>query len=110
MDVATLRRWWARVAGPRPSRTARPTRDQRWLAMAALLGLAAVAAASWRAQQPPPPVPSSAPATAFSAERAREHLRAMTGQRPTPVGSPGGDEVRDYLVAQLSAIGLATEV
>jgi hypothetical protein len=78
--------------------------------MAALLGLAAVAAASWRAQQPPPPLPSSAPVTAFSAERAGAHLRVMTGQQPTPVGSPGGDEVRDYLVAQLSAFGLATEV
>ena len=75
-----------------------------------LLSLVAGVAASWLAQQPPPPVPSSAPVTAFSAERAREHLRAMTGPRPTSVGSLGGDEVRDYLVDELSALGLATEV
>jgi hypothetical protein len=110
MDLASLRRWWAGVAWPRPSRPERPTWDPRWLAMAALLGLVAVVAASWLAQQPPPPLASSAPVTAFSAERAREHLRAMTGPRPTPVGSPGGDEVRDYLVDELSALSLAAAV
>jgi hypothetical protein len=110
MDLASLRRWRAGVAGSRPSRPARPTWDQRWLAMAALLGLVAVVAASWLAQQPPPPLPSSAPVTAFSAERAGAHLRAITGPRPTPVGSPGGDQVRDHLVAELSRLGLATEV
>jgi hypothetical protein len=108
--MATLRRWRAGVAESRPGRPAGAPSDRRWLAMVALLGLAAVVAGSWRAQQPPPPRPSSTPAAAFSAERAGAHLRLMTGPGPTPVGSPGGDEVRDYLVAELSALGLATEV
>ncbi len=78
--------------------------------MIALLVLAAVVASASRAEQPPSPVPASAPATEFSAERAGEHLRRITSDQPTPIGSAGSDEVRDYLVAELAALGLAVEV
>jgi Peptidase family M28 len=66
--------------------------------------------ASWAASQPPPPLPGSAPATAFSAERAVEHLQVITGDRPSPVGSNAGDRIRDYLVTQLTTLGLQVQV
>jgi acetylornithine deacetylase/succinyl-diaminopimelate desuccinylase-like protein len=66
--------------------------------------------ASWAASQPPPPLPGSAPATAFSAERAAEHLQVITGDRPSPVGSNAGDRIRDYLVTQLTTLGLQVQV
>ncbi|HTF39151.1 MAG TPA: M20/M25/M40 family metallo-hydrolase [Propionibacteriaceae bacterium] len=66
--------------------------------------------ASWAASQPPAPLPGSAPATAFSAERAAEHLQVITGDRPSPVGSNAGDRIRDYLVTQLTTLGLQVQV
>ena len=65
---------------------------------------------SWAASQPPAPLPGSAPATAFSAERAAEHLQVITGDRPSPVGSHAGDRIRDYLVTQLTTLGLQVQV
>jgi hypothetical protein len=76
----------------------------------ALLVLAAVVGLAWVTQRPPSPVSASAPATEFSAERAAEHLRRITAEGPTPIGSAGSDAVRDYLLAELAAIGLAAEV
>jgi hypothetical protein len=78
--------------------------------LVASLVLVAAVGFAWVAQQPPPAVPASAPATEFSAERAGEHLRRIAGDQPTPIGSAGSDEVRDYLVAELSALGFAVEV
>jgi Peptidase family M28 len=76
----------------------------------ALLVLAAVVGLAWVAQRPPSSVSASAPATEFSAERAAEHLRRITGDEPTPIGSAGSDAARDYLVAELAALGFAAEV
>jgi hypothetical protein len=72
----------------------------------ALLVIAAAVAVSWAGQQPPAPLPASAPAAQFSAERALQHLRVITGAGPSPVGSEAGDRVRDHLVAELTALGL----
>lgn len=82
----------------------------RQSAVVALLVLLGVVGSAAAAQRPPSPVAASAPATAFSAERAGEHLRRIAGDEPTPIGSVGSDEVRDYLVAGLAALGLAVEV
>ncbi|HEY5670382.1 MAG TPA: hypothetical protein VIS10_10320, partial [Anaerolineales bacterium] len=53
--------------------------------------------------------PASAPSDRFSAERAMLHL-PIIAREPHPAGSPAQAGVRDYLVQQLSAIGLETEV
>jgi hypothetical protein len=65
----------------------------------------------WNVQQvsPPPVVPATAPATDFSAARALVHLRAFA-RVPHPVGSAAHDAVRDYIVQQLSALGVQPEV
>lgn len=76
----------------------------------ALLVLAAVVGLAWMAQRPPSPVSASAPATEFSAERAGEHLRRITSDEPTPIGSASSDAIRDYLVAELAALGFVAEV
>src|SRR5690606_2527038 len=59
---------------------------------------------------PPAPEPASAPPRTFSAERAMRHLERIAGDEATPVGSAGGDAIRDYLVEQLAALGLDVEV
>jgi hypothetical protein len=64
---------------------------------------------SIRLSQPPAPVPASAPATAFSAERAFRHVEIIA-RAPHPTGSAANRAVRDYLVAELRALGLEPEV
>ncbi|MEV6347703.1 M28 family peptidase [Actinoplanes sp. NPDC051851] len=74
------------------------------LAVLALLGFAAI-----NAIRPPSAVPTSAPASAFSASRAFSHVRVIAA-RPHPVGSPANDEVRAYLVDTLRGFGLGPQV
>src|SRR5262249_7939051 len=62
-----------------------------------------------RVSRPPVAAPASAPQTAFSAERAMEHVLAIA-QRPHPVGSADHVRVRDYLIAQLGSLGLEPQV
>jgi Peptidase family M28 len=76
----------------------------------ALLIVAAFTAASWLVERPPAPVPATAPATQFSADRAWTHLERIATSGPTPVGSTTGDAVRDYLVAELTRLGLQPDV
>ena len=74
------------------------------------LGLLALCAISIiRVALPPRPVPATAPDTEFSAERALKHVREIA-QRPHPMGSVDHDRVRDYIVAQLSTLGLHPEI
>jgi hypothetical protein len=58
---------------------------------------------------PPAVVPASAPASAFSAERAMAELRVIAAA-PRPAGSAGHAATRQYLVDQLSALGLKPEI
>ena len=51
------------------------------------------------------PLPATAPADEFSAERAMIYVRAIA-QRPHPVGSADHDQVRDYILSQLRALNL----
>jgi hypothetical protein len=62
-----------------------------------------------RASRPPAALPANAPQSAFSAERAMKHVRAIA-ERPHPIGSAEHDRVRDYLIAQLSTLGLEPQV
>src|SRR5688500_1633948 len=61
------------------------------------------------ASHPPTPVPASAAATEFSAERALVHVREIA-QRPHPTGSPDNARVPDYVIAQLRALGRDPQV
>ena len=61
------------------------------------------------AATPPAPAAATAPATEFSAERALAHVREIA-QRPHPAGSADNARVRDYLIAQLRALGLEPQV
>lgn len=58
---------------------------------------------------PPRPLGTNAPATDFSSGRAMENLRVIA-QRPHPIGSLEHAAVRTFLVQQLTALGLQTEV
>ncbi|MFC5686254.1 M20/M25/M40 family metallo-hydrolase [Amycolatopsis mediterranei] len=57
----------------------------------------------------PEPRPADAPATEFSATRARAELDRIA-QRPHPAGSTANEQVRDRLVARLTELGLRPSV
>jgi hypothetical protein len=81
-----------------------------WLgALTVLLVIAATMALALYQFVPPAVVPSEAPATEFSAQRAMPHLRAIA-REPHPVGSSENARVRDYLIEQISDMGLRPEV
>ena len=74
------------------------------------LGLLALCAVSiLRVARPPRAVPATGPDTAFSAERAMRHVEQIA-QRPHSMGTADHDRVRDYIVGQLSALGLHPQV
>lgn len=78
-------------------------------ALAALLFLTAVAAASVWLVGPPDAVPPDAPPDAFSSGRAMGHLREIA-RRPHPTGTEENARVRAYILGQLAALGLSPEV
>jgi hypothetical protein len=83
-----------------------PTIERIGVAVALLL---LCAASILRVARPPAVVPTTAPDTAFSAERAMRHV-VQIAQRPHPMGSGDHDRVRDYIIGQLSTIGLHAEI
>jgi Peptidase family M28 len=58
---------------------------------------------------PPAAVPSSAPLTEFSSGRAMQRL-GIIAQKPRPPGSAEHSAVRDYIVREVSAMGLKPEI
>src|SRR5437667_3101217 len=62
-----------------------------------------------RVSCPPVALAASAQLTSFSAERAMKHVLAIA-QRPHPIGRAEHDRVRDYLVEQLSNLGLGPQI
>ncbi len=74
-----------------------------------LLGLAAAAAWSVYQHRPTAALGEDAPEQAFSAARAMRHVRAIA-TRPHPAGSDANRAVRDYIVAELKALGCAPQV
>jgi hypothetical protein len=77
--------------------------------LVAWLGLGLLAALAIWLQQPPRPVPATAAATEFSAERAMQHVEAIA-RSPRPIGSANHAAARDYIVQQLRALGLEPEI
>jgi hypothetical protein len=57
----------------------------------------------------PDPLPATSSQDVFSADRALVHLMAFA-TAPHPIGSAEHDRVRDYLVAQLTTLGLTPEI
>jgi hypothetical protein len=57
----------------------------------------------------PPAVASNVPLTEFSAARARDYLNPIA-QKPHPIGSAAHAEVRDYIFAELTKLGLQPQV
>ncbi len=64
---------------------------------------------AFAAKGPPRPVPATAPDSVFSADRAMRHVRAIA-ERPHPPGSADHARVRDYVLAELGALGVTPEV
>jgi hypothetical protein len=62
-----------------------------------------------RTARPPTPVPATAPDTVFSAERAMRHVDEIA-VRPHAMGMPDHDRVRDYVLAQLTALGVKPQI
>jgi hypothetical protein len=80
-----------------------------WAAALTLVFLTVVSCWSVLQVSPLPAVPATAPPTDFSAARALVHLRAFA-RVPHPVGTAAHDAVRDYIVQQLSGLGVRPEV
>jgi hypothetical protein len=64
---------------------------------------------SIRALHAPPPLPATAPENEFSAERALIHVREIATV-PHPLGSAADAAARNYLVAQLTQLGLQPQI
>src|SRR5215204_456808 len=112
-DESSLRKplIWRRFKPKRRANYApnRPAKRRRLLGVVVALVLGAFAAVSLLALEPLDPLPASAPASEFSAERAFSHVEQIA-KRPHPVGSAANAEVRDYLVGQLEDLGLRPTV
>ncbi|PIB93920.1 M28 family metallopeptidase [Caulobacter sp. FWC2] len=74
-----------------------------WICLA--LGLAL---GTW-SQRTPAPIPASAPATAFSADRAMADVTTIA-QKPHPTGSAEIAKVRDHLRERISELGLEVSI
>lgn len=59
--------------------------------------------------RPPDPLPADAPETGFSAERAREHQEQIA-RAPHPTGTEEHERVLEYLLGELTGLGLEPEV
>lgn len=80
------------------------------LRAATAIGLVLLTALSVvRVTRPPSPVPATASDTVFSAERALRHVEEIA-RVPRPMGTPAHDRARDYIVAQLTAMGIRPQI
>ncbi|MEV6110141.1 M28 family peptidase, partial [Streptomyces sp. NPDC051940] len=77
--------------------------------LCALLVLLAVGTALMISMRPVGAAGSGAPAEKFSAARAMTQLERISA-RPHPIGSEAHDEVRDYLRAEMTKLGLRTRL
>jgi Zn-dependent M28 family amino/carboxypeptidase len=74
----------------------------RFAHQALVLALFGVTACLSAANQP-------APAATFDGTRALEHIRQLVSIGPRVAGSPGAQRAREYITAQLKAVGVAVE-
>jgi len=80
-----------------------------WHIWTALAVAAAAGCLVWIQAGPPGTTPSEDGAEIFSAARARRHVEQVA-RVPHPLGSPANTRVRDYIVSQLEALGIAASV
>jgi hypothetical protein len=78
------------------------------VSIVALIALVALSVASVRLSGPPAPIGDDSSDTAFSAERAMVHVRALA-QHPHPTGSAEHARVRMWLVSELQKLGFTVE-
>ena len=90
-------------------RNTRPPMNQVITGLSMLFILLVVGGVVLTTMFPRSVVPASAPAVVFSGERAMVHL-PIIAREPHPQGSPAQARVRDYLVEQLSALGVEIEI
>jgi hypothetical protein len=81
-------------------------RVSSWVILLFILVVAGVCAVR---EDIPAPVPATAPQDVFSADRALVYLNAFA-IAPHPIGSAEHDRVRDYLVSELTALGVTPEI
>lgn len=86
-----------------------PENSSPWTGLALWAALSVLAVLSVRLLDPPSVRPADAPPTLFSAERALRHVEALARQ-PHPVGSAEHAVVSDYIVGELTRLGLSPEV
>lgn len=86
------------------SRMTRPAPFRTLLALALIIGALIV-----RSLSTPTPLPESAPAADFSSARALRHVSALA-ERPHPPGSADHARVREYILAEIRALGLEPQV
>ena len=80
------------------------SKQHSWFqALALILAIAAAVGVALYTLRPPDVVPTNAPTTEFSAERAMEDLEAIADE-PRPVGSQEHAQMREYLLAQIRAL------
>ncbi|MGH3981638.1 MAG: M20/M25/M40 family metallo-hydrolase [Pseudonocardiaceae bacterium] len=75
---------------------------------AAALFVVVIAVLTLLSERPPSPVPASAPAQQFSAQRALVALREFATE-PRPLGSAASDRARDYLIDALRSGGFSVQ-
>lgn len=78
-------------------------------AVIVFIALAAIVIVAVDQTLPPNALPASAPATEFSAERAIEHIKVIATE-PRLVGKPGYENARDYIMSELTDLGLSPEI
>lgn len=81
-------------------------RSAGWLILVFVSLVASVCAVR---EDTPAPLPDTASQEVFSADRALVYIKAFA-TAPHPLGSAEHDRVRDYLVAQLAALGVTPEI
>ena len=86
-----------------------PAKKDTVLGFLTVLFVALLAYAALHQSQPPAVVGADAPAADFSAARAMKHV-AVIAQQPHPIGSKEHAKVSDYIVGELSALGLSPEI
>ena len=82
----------------------RPSIADAIVALVLLAGFLAFAS-----EGPPRPLPTTAPDSAFSAERAMADVRAIA-ERPHPPATADHERVKDYVVSRLRAAGLDPQI
>jgi peptidase M28-like protein len=83
--------------------------ENRSVSFLAFLFILAVAAVGILHEGTPDPLPASASPDLFSADRALVYLNVFATS-PHPLGSQQHDRVREYLVPQLTSLGVAPEI